>query len=376
MKIPLCVSEITQDEKQAVLDVLDSGWLVHGNYNKEFEERFSRYLGVKHAITLNSCTSALFLAVKLNGLTGEVLVPSFTFVASANAIVTAGATPVFVDIEEATRNIDPVKIEAKITEKTQAIMPVHFGGLPCDMDAINMIARKHDLIVIEDSAETLGALYKGRQAGSFGVGCFSFFPTKNMTSAEGGMLTTHDDDLAARVKAFAGHGIEKTTFEREKQDRPWLRAATFAGYNLRMSNVHAAIGLKQLERLDSMNQRRQAASEFLTKHLRDIPEIQTPLVPEGRSHVYQMYTILLEAKADRTVFIKELNRKGIGASVHFDPPVHQQSAYSRGGYDILDLSVTENVAQRIVTLPMFPAITQEQLQYMIEQIKESLIVCS
>ena len=243
--IPLCIPNIDEKEIERVKEVLLSGWLAHGPQNKELEEEFSKYIGVKHAVALNSCTSALQLAIEAQDLKGDVIVPSFTFVASGNAIVTAGCTPVFSEIDYDTCNLDPSKIEENINEKTVGIMPVHYAGQSCKMDEIMEIAEKHDLAVIEDSAETIGGTYNGKIAGSFGTGCFSFFPTKNMTTGEGGMLTTNDEDLARTVNTFKGHGISSTTWGREKEKRPWIRAAILAGYNFRMSDVLAAIGVEQ-----------------------------------------------------------------------------------------------------------------------------------
>jgi perosamine synthetase len=212
----------------------------------------------------------------------------------------------------------------------------------------------------------------GRKAGSFGIGCFSFFPTKNITTAEGGMLTTNDENLAKLVRAYAGHGILNSTFEREKQDKPWLRAASYPGYNFRMSNIHAAIGFRQMEKIDKLNEKRVNASNYLTNKLGELSELLTPETKEGVTHVYQMYTVLLDPKVDRTKFLKYLNSKGIGASVHFDPPIHMQPYYCNRDFDTSDLEITEDVANRIVTLPMYPSITLEDLNYVVDKVKEGI----
>ena len=369
MKVPLAKAYISQKEKDNVIETLESGWLAPGKFNKQLEQQFQEYLGVKHAITLNSCTSGLHLSVELNGIKGDVLVPSFTFVASANAIVTGGATPKFVEIEPQTRNMDPARLESMIDKNTEAIMPVHFGGLPCDMDTIMALANKYHLAVIEDSAETLGASYKGKMTGSFGIGNFSFFPTKNMTTAEGGMITTNDSALAQKIRAYIGHGIKSSTFEREKASRPWLRAASFPGYNFRMSNVHAAIGCAQMDKIEEMNDLRRAAAKEYDKKFASVDEISVQEIPTGRTHSYQMYTILIDPKVNRDQVVNTLNKKGVGASVHFDPPVHQHPAYESHK---ADLHVTEAVASQIITLPMYPSITQEELQYVVDQTKEAI----
>ncbi|MFC1741060.1 DegT/DnrJ/EryC1/StrS family aminotransferase [Nanoarchaeota archaeon] len=373
MDVPLCRPYLGKEELERIKAVLDSGWLVHGPNCKQLEKDFAEFIGVKHALTLNSCASALQLALQAKGITGEVIVPSFTFVASANTIVNAGAKPVFAEIDYGTCNIDPAKIEEKITDKTEAIMPVHYAGQPCDMEAIMKIAKEHNLAVIEDSAETLGADFKGKQAGSFGIGCFSFFPTKNMTTGEGGMITTDDDAVADKVKAFKGHGIGTSTFDREHVDEPWYREAVLAGYNYRMCDVLAAIGVVQLGKLKEMNTLRRKHSEFLNKNL-PTDYVDLPVKAEGCDHVYQMYTIKVHDSIDRTKFVHYLRDKGVGASVHFDPPAHLHSYY-RKNFPVTGLDVTEKVARSIVTLPMFPTLTEEELDYMIKQVEGAVESC-
>jgi len=369
--IKLCIPDIKDAEIAAAVDALRSGWLAHGPYNKKFENIFAEYIGVKHAITCNSCTSALFLSLKALNITGEVIIPSFSFAATANAVVTAGATPCFVDIDNTTFNIDPNEIEKAITSHTQAIIVVHFAGQCCQMDAIEAIASKHGLHVIEDSAETLGGAFKGRQAGSFGIGCFSFFPTKNITTGEGGMITTNDDFLANKLKALIGHGIDSTTFQREKMDMPWFRSASYAGFNFRMSNILAAIGYEQMKRIDQMNTKRLSAATYLTAGLKDIERINVPYISEQCNHVYQMYTILLESTISRDDFVIALNKKGIGASVHFYPAIHEQSYYMKHPEWIAgDLSVTEDISRRIVTLPMYPGISFTDLDIIIKTTRD------
>ena len=364
--IPLSRPCLDNAERDAVVRVLESGWLAHGPLNREFEEAFARLIGVEHAVSLNSCTSALHLAIEALGLDGEVVVPSFTFVASANAVFTAGATPVFADIDEATRNVDAQTIEAALTERTQAIMPVHFGGQACDMRAIVELANRRGLVVIEDAAETIGGTCDGQVAGSFGIaGCFSFFPTKNLTTGEGGMLVTDDDELAARVRSLSAHGISTHTVDREKAERPWYRAAELPGYNFRMSQVLAAIGVEQVGKLAAMNGRRRDHARFLDGAL-DGEVMVLPVERPNRMHVYQMYTVQVDT-GFRDAFVRELRDLGVAASVHFDPPVHVQPCY-RERWPGLRLPVTEKVSASIVTLPLYPHMTDAELETMAETV--------
>lgn len=372
-KIPLCIPNTGEEEKKAVNEVIDSGWYAHGPKNTEFEEMFADYLGVEHALTMNSCTSCLHLAVEGLGITGEVILPSFTFVASANAIITGGATPVFADIEEDTCNIKPSAIEELIGPDTEAIMPVHFGGQSANMKAIMEIAEKNQLQVIEDSAETVGGEHHQQKTGTFGVGCFSFYPTKNLTTGEGGILTTDDSELAQKIKALLAHGIDKTTYEREDKEKSWYRAASYIGYNFRMSNLLAAIGVEQMKKLPEMNASRRRNAEALSEGLSWVDEIVLPVEKPENKHVYQMYTIRVQDGLDRDDFVRRLNQQGIGASVHFYPPVHRMTPYAGGRFCRGDLSVTEKVMDEIVTLPMYPQMKSEDIHYLVETIKKTIV---
>lgn len=365
-QIPLCIPAIGDEEIAAAIEILKSGWMAHGPKNHEFEEMFCRHLGVKHAITMNSCTSALHLAIEALGVTGEVIVPSFTFVASVNAILLAGARPVFVDIDEATRNISPECISEAITEKTEAIMVVHYAGLPADMPKIIEIAEKHSLRIIEDSAECLGGCNNGVQAGSHDIGCFSFFPTKNITTGEGGMLTTNDDQLAAKVRSLSAHGIDSSTYKREKESKPWLRIASQFGYNFRMSNLLAAIGVEQMKKLGKLNAERRKIAERYIKNLCHMPAIHPQHVPEGFVHSWQMFTIVVPQSV-RNALLNYLRSNGVAASVHFDPPVHEQPIYQDMRHGT-QLEVTHKVARSLITLPIFPSMNEGDVDYICQLI--------
>lgn len=359
--IPLCRPSIGPDEFKKIQEVLESGWLTHGPFNEEFEELFAKYIGVSNAQTINSCASALFIVLKALNITGEVIIPSFTFVATAHAVVLAGAKPVFADIDYKSGNITAQTIEPLINSKTEAIMPVHFAGQSCKMDEIIKLCDKYKLALIEDSAEAIGATYDHKKTGSFGIGCFSFFPTKNMTTGEGGMVTTNDKSLAHKIKVLISHGIDKTTNTKFN----WQREAVTAGYNLRMSGILAGLGIVQLQKLDQMNNKRREHAKYLSDNLSE--RIETPTETANCHHVYQMYTIKVRPEI-RNELVEELKKNGVGASVHFSPAVHQQKYYKN--YSHGDLSNTEKLASSIITLPMFPDLTKNDLDYIINQTNE------
>ncbi|MCX7804128.1 MAG: DegT/DnrJ/EryC1/StrS family aminotransferase [Planctomycetota bacterium] len=368
--IPLCLPDTGEEEVRAVAEVLQSGQLSDGPANREFEELFARYAGVRYAVSLNSCASALQLALMASGIRGEVVLPSFTFAATANAVVAAGARPVFADIERSTCCLSPEAVEAAVGPRTEAVIVVHYAGQMADMDPIRAVCSRKGLLLIEDSAQTLGGTYKGLHPGRFGIGCFSFYPTKNITTGEGGMLTTDDESLAGRVRTLASHGIPrlrrggKTGAMPDSGDRPpWWREAVEAGFNFRMSAIHAAIGIVQLRKLDAMNAARRRIAEFYSASLP--PEVfELPVEAPGRRHVFQMYTVKVRG-ISRNTFVAEMRRRNIGASVHYDPPVHRQPYYAeaiRSGRAAISgsLITTDQVAASIVSLPIYPGMTMEQ----------------
>lgn len=370
--VPLARPSITQDAIDAVVETLESGWLAHGEYNHKFEEAFAKVLGVPHAISMNSCTSALEVALKVYDIKGEVILPSFTFVATANVVVTNGGTPVFCEVDEATRNVTVETIAEKITPQTEAVIIVHYGGQPCQMDDIVSLCEEHDLLLIEDSAETIGATWRGKVAGSFGLGCFSFYPTKNITTAEGGVLTVFDDDIDQKARALISHGIFGTTFAREKAERPWFRAAEMAGHNFRMPNPLAALGYHQILRLEDMNEKRVALAARYDELLAELaPNITTPVVAEGATHVYQMYTVMVE-NASRDGIVNYMRERGVGASVHFDPPVHMQPFYSKNYEVDGPMLVTEKLASHLITLPIYPDMSHDDQDWVVECLRNAL----
>lgn len=296
--ISIAKPQIGEEEKKAVLEVLDSGIIAQGPRVKAFEEAFAQMCGVKYAVATSSGTTALHTALLAQGIgTGdEVITSPFTFIASANSILYTGARPVFVDIDPATLNIDPDKIEAAITPRTRAILPIHLFGLCCDMDPILRIAEAHRLQVIEDACQSHGAEYKGRKAGAFGTGTFSLYPTKNMTSCECGMITTNEDVVAEKCKVIRQHGMRRRYYHDE------------LGYNFRMTDIQAAIGVAQLKKLDQFNEKRNRNASYLSACLKGV---ETPVCPEGYKHVYHQYTIRVGG-GRRDTLQAHLQERGIG----------------------------------------------------------------
>ncbi len=361
---------ISEKEINDVVDVLKAGWFTYGEKNEEFEKLFANYIGVKRAVSVNSCTSALFLSLLARGIkTGdEVLVPAFTFVATANAVLHCGAKPVFVDSNLDTFNIDIDDAKQKITEKTKAIIPVHYAGLTCDMARLSELAGKNNLHIVEDVAQSLGAEFGGKKAGSFGLGCFSFFSTKHITTGEGGMVTTDEDVIADKVLKFAGHGIDKSTWARSYAKYPWERIQSDLGFNFRMTNFQAAMGIGQLKRINENIENRIRIANKITKFLEQFDFIVPQDTPDNHKHSYHMYTARVVGK-DRRTFLEKLREAGIGASVHYDPPVHLQPFYTNL-FGRISLPVAEEISKSIITLPLYPEMTDEELGEMFGVIEQ------
>lgn len=343
-----------EEEKQAVLEVLDSGMIAQGPRVKAFEAAFAEMCDVAHAVATTSGTTALHVALLAHaiGKGDEVITSPFTFISTANSVLFTGARPVFVDIDPATFNIDPARIEDAITPRTRAILPIHLFGLTADMGAIMEIARSHDLVVIEDACQAHGAAYRGQPAGSFGTGTFSLYPTKNITSAEGGMITTDDEEIAESCRVIRQHGMRRRYYHDE------------LGYNFRMTDVHAAIGLAQLGKLERFNTARRANAAYLTEHLEGVV---TPRVPEGYHHVFHQYTIRVPG-GRRDELAAHLRENGVGCGIYYPVPVHQQTYYVRElGYDD-HLPEAEQAAEEVTSLPVHPALTQADLERIVETV--------
>jgi dTDP-4-amino-4,6-dideoxygalactose transaminase len=338
---------IGEDEKAAVLQVLESGQLAQGPRVKEFEEQFAVWSGTKFAVATSSGTTALHVALLAHGIGegDEVITTPFSFIASANCVLYTGARPVFVDIEPDYFMIDPAAIEKAITPKTKAILPVHLFGQAADMDPIAELAKKYNLAIIEDACQSHGAKYHNKTVGAWGTACYSFYPTKNMTTIEGGMITTNDPDIADRARLIRNHGSPKRYLH------------TSLGYNFRMTDLQAAIGLVQLKLVDEWNHRRQANAGYLTAKLTGLPGIQPPRVREGSEHVFHQYTIRSES---RDSLLEKLTQKGIGSGVYYPIPIHQQPLYKELGFDV-DLPVAEAASLQVLSIPVHPGLNQSNL---------------
>ena len=344
--IPIARPDFGPEETNAVAEVLASGMVAQGKRVAELEGEWAEFVGVKHAIAMSNGTVALMSIFAGIGLEpgDEVITVSHTFAATANAILFTGATPVFVDIEPDTYLIDAKKIEAAITPRTRAICPVHLFGLVADMDMIQAIADRHGLAVVEDACQAHGAMFRGRPAGSFGSGAFSLYATKNMTTAEGGFVTTSDDRLADWLRLYRNQGMRaRYPFE-------------MLGYNFRMTDIAAAIGLAQFDMLERNTARRRQIAARYDEAFAGLP-VRPPITPDGRTHVFHQYTV--DVGDARDAILADLRAEGIGADVYYPLPVHRQEYIMERGFHA-DLPITDAAAARTLALPMFPGLTDAE----------------
>ena len=350
--IPIASPLTGEEEKQAVLDVLNSGMLVQGPVVAELERGFAEVAGTRHAVAVSSGTAALHLALLAHGIGpgDEVITSPFSFVATANAILLVGARPVFVDVREDTFNLDPDLVAAAVTPRTRAILPVHLYGLPCDMDPILEVARAHELLIVEDAAQAIGARYHGRPVGSFGTACFSLYATKNVMSAEGGVVSTDDDLVADRVRLLRNQGM-RGRYQYEG-----------IGYNLRLSDLHAAIGVVQLGRLAEATRRRRENALTLGALL---TAVAPPLVPTGFEHVWHQYTV--RVRGDRDDAIARLSAAGVGTGVFYPRGLHEL-AHVREAAGEFDCPVATRLASEVLSLPVHPKLSPTDLEVIVEAV--------
>ncbi len=373
MEIPFHKPYITEEEEKEVIESLRKGWLTIGKKTMEFESRFGDYIGSKNAVAVNSCTAALHLALRVIGLQegDEVIIPSMTFVATAEVVNYFKAKPVLVDVEKETHLIDVNEIEKKITPRTKAIIPVHYSGQPCDMDEILGIAKQYNLYVIEDAAHALPAWYKGEKIGTIGdITAFSFYATKTLATGEGGMATTDNDEWAERMKILRLHGISKDAWKRYSREGSWDYDVLENGYKYNMTDINAALGLAQLRKLEWMWKEREKIAGMYNEAFKEYEELILYEIKPDRVtswHLYPLKIKLESLRITRNQFIEELKKRGIGTSVHFIP-LYRFSYYKRMGYDVKDFVNSEWIFERVVSLPIFPGMKKEEVEYVIENV--------
>jgi len=346
-------------ELEGIKEVLDSGMLAQGEVVANFEKEFAEYLGVGYGKATANGTSALDVAMKAIGIGkgDEVITSPFSFIASSNCVMFQGAKPVFADIKKDTFNLDPEKVKEKITEDTKAILPVHLFGQPADMDAFVEIAEEHGLYVVEDCAQAHGAEDDGRKVGSIGdMGAFSFYPTKNMTTGEGGMVVTDDEELSERSDLVRDHG------QSEKYTHDML------GYNLRMTNLAAAIGRAQLEKLDEWNDKRIKNAEILSSGIEEIEGLTPPAVADGVKHVFHQYVVKVEDDypLEREELREKLHENDIGTAVHYPKVIPDQPLYKENGYNGSEFENARECAEKVFSLPIHPKVSESDLEKMLE----------
>ena len=367
--------KIEQPEIDEVVDSLKSGWIGTGPKVHKFEEMFKEYKQTKHAMALYSCTAALHLSLLAIGIKSqeEIIVPTMTFASTANTVVHVGAVPVFADCEKDTMNIDPKDIERKITAKTKAIIPVHFAGRPCNMDAIMDIAKRHNLKVIEDCAHAIETEYHGKKAGTFGdLGCFSFYVTKNIVTGEGGMAITSNEDYANIIKIMGLHGMSKDAWKRFSDSGYKHYQVLYAGYKYNMMDIQAAIGIHQLPRVDKYWERRQEIWNQYNEAFNDLPVFIPAAIEPNTRHAYHLYTLLLDIdklNITRDEFLNEMTKKNIGVGVHYialhlNPYYQQNFGYKQG-----DFPNAEWISDRTVSLPFSAKLTDEDVEDVVDTVR-------
>ncbi|MEO6203257.1 MAG: DegT/DnrJ/EryC1/StrS aminotransferase family protein [Nitrospirales bacterium] len=370
--LPFHVPDIGEEEIQSVVETLRSGWLTTGSKTKQFEAEFAQRVEARHAVALNSCTAALHLALEAVGVTqgDEVIVPTMTFAATAEVVHYFKAKPVLVDCQTDTLNIDVDQLEKAISPKTKAIIPVHYAGQPCEMDRILEIARVHQLKVIEDAAHALPARYRGRMVGTLGdITCFSFYSTKTITTGEGGMATTENAEWAERMRILSLHGISRDAVNRYTPEGTWYYEICYPGYKYNLTDIAAALGIPQLHKCDRFGTIRKRYATLYNEGFEEIPEITVPHVADDVEHAWHLYVIQLDLerlRIGRNEMIDLLKKQGIGTSVHFIP-LHLHPYY-RDNYGYLpnNFPVASSVFERIISLPIYPKMTEVDIQYVIE----------
>jgi len=372
--LPLAKPHIGAEEIEIVNEVVKSGWWTTGPKVAEFEKALAEYLKEEdelYVIGLNSCTSALHLALLALGIgkDDEVIVPTWTFAATAQVVEWIGAKPILCDVDKKSLNIDIDSCEKLITSKTKAIMPVHIAGYPCDIEKIAEFAKKYDLKIIEDAAHAVGTKYKGKKIGNFGdVTCFSFYATKNLAMGEGGAAVTKDQNIAEKIRKLSYFGINKEAFKRYEKGGSWMYDIEELGYKCNLDSVHAALGIVQLAKLDSLNSRRRSIAKRYRENLHESVEFNADC--EEHFHTYHLFPILLPKSVDRDIFSIKLKERNIGSSVHFIP-LHLHSYY-KSTFETEQLPNATEQYSKILSIPMYPGMSDEDVEYVIEHINNLL----
>lgn len=368
--IPYGKQTIEQDDIQAVVDVLKSDFLTTGPKIAEFEQTVADYVGAKYAVAISNGTSALHAACFAAGIGpgDEVITTPLTFAASANCVLYCGGTPVFADVDPKTYNIDPEDIRRKITDRTKAIIAVHLAGQPCDMDAIYSIAREHGLIVIEDGAHALGSVYKGKKVGSMSdMTTFSFHPVKPITTGEGGMIVTDNEDFYKKMVLFRSHGITRDDSMMTRNDGPWFYQQFDLGYNYRITDIQCALGCSQMKKLDRFLARRKEIVARYNEAFADCDNIITPYQLSDTESGWHLYIVQVK-NCDRKQVFENMREKGIGVNVHYIP-VYMHPYYQEHGYENVHCVNAEEIYSHIISLPLYPGLTFEQQDYVIDTLK-------
>ncbi len=361
--IPIAKPVLGREEVEAVRNVFESGILVQGGRTRLFEEEFAEYIGVEHAVAMANGTVALDTVLKALrlGSGDEVVTTAFSFMASSNCVLYQGAKPVFADIDPRTFNIDPLDVVDKITAKTRAIIAVHLFGQPAEMDALKEIAEDHEIALVEDAAQAHGAEYKGRKAGGLGdAGCFSFYATKNMTTGEGGMITTNTSELERKARLLRNHG------ETGKYHHVIL------GYNYRMSEITAAVGSVQLRKLDKLNERRRKNADLLTRGIEKISGLTAPYVKDNVRHVFHQYVVRVEDgySMERDKLAEHMREREVDVAVHYPTPLYRQPLYRELSYGKTVCPMAEDASKRVLSLPVHPSVTEEDTTYILNLLNE------
>jgi len=372
MQIPFHKTHTTEEEINAAIEAIRSGWLTMGPKTVEFENKFKEYIGAAEAVSMNSATAALHLALKAIGLQrgDEVILPTTTFVATAEVVTYFDAIPVLCDIEESTHNIDVSKIEALITDKTKAIIPVHFAGQPCDMDEIYDLADKYNLKIIEDAAHAIPSSYKGITIGNLeksDITCFSFYATKTLSTGEGGMATTDNPDYAKSMKINRLHGISKDAWDRYTTKGSWYYEIVDNGCKYNTTDINASLGLVQLRKQDMLREKRNNIASKYNEAFKNDKNIIIPFVKEDRVTSWHLYVIKID---NRDEVIEKLKENGVGCSVHFIP-IHKHPYYKdKYGYKNEDYPIANDVFNKSLSLPIYPDMSDEEVEYVINKVKE------